>query len=162
MIKMFTFKIKAMKNLTFHPYNRKKHLGGWGQPKGHYFLVPGTWQMFPGAGRIPTTGIFTPSPFPKKIKTVDVHTLEWFDRTYGNSYFSATVILNFGMKDQYKVLLPFQYGYGSHSESVAFDALKVLGWKAKEGALWSAAKADDIIYRYNKTEGCKKRDLLSI
>jgi hypothetical protein len=35
-----------------------------------------------------------------KIKTIDITALEWFDKVNGNSYFSATVTLNFGMKDQ--------------------------------------------------------------
>lgn len=54
---------------------------------------------------------------------IDLNTKEWFDRVNGNSYFSAVVTLNYKMEDEKTMLLPFQYGYGSHSEHMAFKAL---------------------------------------
>jgi hypothetical protein len=43
-----------------------------------------------------------------KVKTIDITAKEWFDKTFGNSYFSAQIILNYGLKDQEKYCLPFQ------------------------------------------------------
>ena len=94
------------------------------------------------------------------VKTIDVNALEWWDRVPGNSYFSATVTVNFGMPDQCQILIPFQYGYGDHYKGVTRDALQVLGVQI-DGALWTVKDAG-IILRTNKVEGCKKRDLLNI
>ena len=49
-----------------------------------------------------------------KIKTIDINALEWFDKVNGNSYFSAIVTLNYGMKNAKVLKLPFEYGYGDH------------------------------------------------
>lgn len=48
-----------------------------------------------------------------KIKTIDVNAKEWFDKVNGNSYFSAIITLNYGMKSDATIKLRFQYGYGS-------------------------------------------------
>ena len=45
---------------------------------------------------------------------------EYFDRTYGNTYFSARVIDTDGDE---VLRLPFQYGYGSHCQRLVADAL---------------------------------------
>lgn len=149
-----------MKNLTFKPYNRKTNISGFCLVDGHYILLPGTWQIYKGGGRVPNHGIFTPRPFPEEVKTIDVNANEWWDRVNGNSYFSASVTVNFGMPDSYRFLLPFQYGYGDHYLGVTRDALQFLGVKI-DGALWTVKDAG-IILRTNKVEGCKKRDLLNI
>jgi hypothetical protein len=55
----------------------------------------------------------------KAISSMFVECREWFDKTYGNSYFSARVWIN----GKWKITLPFQYGYGDHFKSVAVRAL---------------------------------------
>ena len=45
---------------------------------------------------------------------------EYFDRTYGNTYFSARVIDTDGKE---VLRLPFQYGYGSHCQALVSKAL---------------------------------------
>ena len=45
---------------------------------------------------------------------------EYFDRTFGNTYFSARVIDTEGKE---VLRLPFQYGYGSHCQTLAAKAL---------------------------------------
>lgn len=97
------------------------------------------------------------------VKTIDVNSMEWFDRINGNSYFSATVTVNFGMEGQCKILLPFKYGYGDYYQSVALKALETCGMRLRPdslplGALWHV-KDYGVILRTNKVEGCKKRDL---
>lgn len=54
-----------------------------------------------------------------KIKTIDVQAKEWFDRTYGNSYFSMNVTVNYGMKNATTFYVPMQYGYGDHYRDMA-------------------------------------------
>ena len=55
----------------------------------------------------------------KQIRSMFIECREWFDKTYGNSYFSARIWIN----GKWKITLPFQYGYGDHFKSVAVRAL---------------------------------------
>lgn len=98
------------------------------------------------------------------LKTVDVHALEWFDRVNGNSYFAATVTLNYGLPDAETLHLPFQYGYGSHYEWQAFSAIRErFGLPEDRGAaLWSFCKDRGVILRTSKRENCRKRDLKAL
>lgn len=50
--------------------------------------------------------------FNQSVRTIDINALEWFDRVNGTSYFAATVIVNYGMKNEFSFNIPFQYGYG--------------------------------------------------
>ena len=49
---------------------------------------------------------------PKDIKSIDIDGREWRDKTYGNSYFSARVVVNYGLPMEKVFYVPFQYGYG--------------------------------------------------
>lgn len=94
-----------------------------------------------------------------KIKTIDVQAKEWRDRVNGNSYFSALVVLNYGMRTEKRFRLPFQYGYGNHYEYMAFQKLKKEGYIKGEDTCPSLAYRDaGIIYRASIQEGCKQRD----
>ena len=44
---------------------------------------------------------------------------EWFDRVNGNSYFAAQITLNYCMRDEVLIKVPFQYGYGIQYEYAA-------------------------------------------
>ena len=97
-----------------------------------------------------------------KINTIDITALEWFDKVNGNSYFSATVTLNYGTPEQKEIKLPFQYGYGSHYIDMAKQELVKLGLIETDRpmqALWSYCEEHKIILRTNKYENCKKREL---
>lgn len=97
-----------------------------------------------------------------KIKTIDIQAKEWFDKTYGNSYFSANVTLNYGMKTEKSIYLPFQYGYGSHYIDMAFKALqkqKIIKTTESNEAFWRFCERNKIILRTSKKENCLKRDL---
>jgi hypothetical protein len=94
------------------------------------------------------------------MKTIDINALEWFDKTYGNSYFAGTITINFGMPDKKAFLMPFQYGYGSQYE---YEALKTL---QKENlipdninSLWQYCNDNNIILRSNIVKNCKQREL---
>ena len=101
-----------------------------------------------------------------KIKTIDINARDWFDRVNGNSYFSATVIINYGRKTAIIINLPFQYGCGDHYIDMASQELIKLGYirvkKNKNNGyipLWAYCQDNKIILRTNKQENCKKRDL---
>ena len=97
-----------------------------------------------------------------KIKTIDVNAKEWFDRVNGNSYFSADITVNFGMKTEKHFTLPFQYGYGNHYEHQAFKELQKQGLVKPEDertSYWGYYRDHGIIYRHSKRENCLKREL---
>ena len=97
-----------------------------------------------------------------KIKTIIVQAKEWFDKVNGNSYFSAEVTLNFGLKDQRVHYLPFQYGYGDHYRDAAYKHLQEVGEIPKQEGMksyWSYYEDNGIVYRHSKEENCKKREL---
>lgn len=50
------------------------------------------------------------------MKVFQVTIKEWFDKVNGNTYFSARGLLCEEGKEDVTFELPFQYGYGSHSE----------------------------------------------
>lgn len=103
-----------------------------------------------------------------KIKTIDVNVKDWFDKINGNSYFAGTICLNYGMKTQKNINIPFQYGYGNHYETEAMNVLiqnKLI--KDAESfssggyeSLWKYCENHKIIYRHSKTENCLKRELM--
>lgn len=59
-----------------------------------------------------------------QIKTIDIQAKEWFDKSAGNSYFSAEVTINYGMKNQVNFYIPMTYGYDNHYKDVAFNEIK--------------------------------------
>ena len=98
-----------------------------------------------------------------KIKTIDVNIYEWFDKTYGNSYFAGLVVINYGLPTAKSFNLPFQYGYGNHSEHIAFEELQKRGFIPEQPAHTSFFRyyeENKIIYRYSIQKNCKKRELM--
>ena len=98
-----------------------------------------------------------------KIKTIDVNAKEWFDRTYGNSYFSANITINYGMANETSFFIPMQYGYGDHYKDIALKELIkrrfIKGIDSDKVALWIYCQDHNIILRYSKQENCLKREL---
>jgi hypothetical protein len=92
------------------------------------------------------------------IKTLDVKTLEWFDKVNGNSYFAGHVIVNYGMSDERKYKMPFQYGYGEQNR---YEAVNVLN--ENEGTKYAIHELRDagIICRFSK-QSAKKSELKNI
>jgi len=86
-------------------------------------------------------------------KTIDIQGKEWFDKTYGNSYFSAVVTLDYLLPTQKTIVLPFQYGYGDSYTQAAAEAL---GLKAP---LSYSAREAGIMLRANIECGCLQRDV---
>ncbi len=104
-----------------------------------------------------------------QIKTLDIHAKEWFDRSAGNSYFSACININYGMKSQVNVLIPFQYGYGDHYKDMALKELIKQGFikdseqyqNGGSEAIWKYCERKNIILRTNKVNNCKKSEVIA-
>lgn len=97
-----------------------------------------------------------------KIKTLDITAKEWFDRVNGNSYFAARIVVNFGLKSEQTILLPFQYGYGEQYIYAAATELvnrEILAEAAYKNAFTMRCRDNGIILRYSKQENCLKRDV---
>ena len=90
------------------------------------------------------------------IKTIDVQAKQWFDKVYGNSYFSARVTVNYGLPGEFEIRVPYEYGYGNYYEYAALKALQDIGLLSGITALWQI-KEKGIILRSSKQEGCLKR-----
>ena len=96
-----------------------------------------------------------------KIKTIDVQAKQWFDKVNGNSYFSAIITLNFGLKNQKQIGLPFQYGYGSQYEYEAMHVLQTENYLPTEKicSLYQYCNDNKIILRTNKKDKCLKSEV---
>ena len=69
------------------------------------------------------------SLFATKIKrSVNIDVREWFDKTGGNSYFSALITID----GKAEFVLPLQYGYGDYSKWLAVRELFKRGYIAQE------------------------------
>jgi len=95
-----------------------------------------------------------------KIKTLDINAKEWFDKINGNSYFSGDITINYGMKTEKTINMPFTYGYGNHYIDEAEKILLNNGYiKDLYHCLSRHCKENGIILRTSKKENCKKKDL---
>lgn len=92
---------------------------------------------------------------------LEINAKEWFDRTNGNSYFSARITLD----DRQIAILPFQYGYGSHYLDMALQELVKIGAftdTVKSGTpLWQYCADHKIKVISNMQDKCLKRDVLA-
>lgn len=97
------------------------------------------------------------------IKTIDINARTWFDKVNGNSYFSAIVVVNYGLPTAKELKLPFQYGYGSYYEEAAKGALIEAGLITSNGmqGLYSYCQDNSIILRSNNQKGCLKREVVN-
>lgn len=99
------------------------------------------------------------------VKTIDIQAKEWFDRVNGNSYFSARVTVNYQLKGEQVLTIPFQYGYG---DSYIQESMKTLidkgiikdaeNHKYGNEAIWNYARRKQIVLRYNKQANCTKKE----
>ena len=97
-----------------------------------------------------------------KIKTIRHEAKEWFDKINGNSYFSAKITINEGMKSQKVIKVPFQYGYGDHYNDMCFEELQKLNIIEKQEnhkRYWRYYKENNIKFTCYKIENCLKREV---
>lgn len=94
-----------------------------------------------------------------KVKTIDIETKTWWDRTNGNTYFANQVTVNYGTDQAQTFYSPFQYGYSSsHFHDIAGKTLENAGVierpRYSNGgaqALWAYCKENGIILRHHET-----------
>jgi hypothetical protein len=101
-----------------------------------------------------------------KIKTIDIKSLEWWDKTYGNTYFAAIITINFGMKTEKQFKLPFQYGYGSQyiceASKLLIEEKLIKPVDPQRFSFWRYCDENKIILRTNTQKNCLQRELKNI
>lgn len=58
------------------------------------------------------------------VECVHITARRWFQRSYGNTYFSLVVDVEIAGKLVEVVNVPFEYGYGDHYDTVALEQFK--------------------------------------
>lgn len=98
------------------------------------------------------------------IYTIDINAKEWFDKINGNSYFSGTITLNYGLDKEETFLMPFQYGYGRQYEQEAKAILTQFNKISPEyhESLLLYCMTHKITLRSKILTGCKKIELKQI
>jgi len=98
----------------------------------------------------------------KQVKTIDVTVKEWFDKSAGNSYFSARIIFNYGISNEYSISLPFQYGYGDLYEDMAMKEIIKLFPRVKLAGcrLWQL-REKGVILHSEKIRNCTKKEAVN-
>lgn len=93
------------------------------------------------------------------IKTIIIEGKEWWDKTYGNSYNSVQVTVNYKTKSEFSFSIPFQYGYGSYYIQSAVEHLIKVGAVTDANAIHKLRMSGKITFDTSIQEGCKKRDV---
>lgn len=83
----------------------------------------------------------------REANLIELDITEWFDKTYGNTYFSAWVYF----KGEHH-FLPFQYGYGSYAEDVALKMLFDKDLLPNESRRYVLSTEYNVTVHTNKTE----------
>jgi hypothetical protein len=90
------------------------------------------------------------------MKTLDINAREWFDKENGNSYFSAQIVVDYGLPTYKKYFLPFQYGYGDFFQWQSLKHLQNVGEIADNIThLWQL-RDNGIIIRTSKIKALKR------
>ena len=90
------------------------------------------------------------------IKTLDINAKEWFDRINGNSYFSGQIIVNYGLTDEKRFFMPFQYGYGDSFQWQALKNLQEIGLLANDISHFWQLRDKGIRIRTSKRKALKR------
>ncbi|MDR0341481.1 MAG: hypothetical protein LBH55_04395 [Mycoplasmataceae bacterium] len=100
------------------------------------------------------------------IKTIDISTKTWLDKTYGNTYYGSRITVNFGLADEQTYYIKFGYGDGGNAfHEIMSYLVKRYGIEGKHYGTgsYSLRKVKDelgIIVRENVYNFCKKRDVI--
>lgn len=88
----------------------------------------------------------------KNIKTLKIYGRRWFQKSYGNTYHTTTVIIN-----GKEIKSGITYGYGNHYLQTAADVLKSTGYDIPENK--SEAYAMMTKYDHEVVDVKRKKDL---
>lgn len=91
-----------------------------------------------------------------ELKTIDIQILEWFDKTYGNTYFASRITLNYGLEAQTEMIIPFTYGHGNHAEFKSYEKIDEYFNLNKGSIGWRYCNDNNIIVRTNKRDALKR------
>ena len=91
----------------------------------------------------------------KSLKSVSIITKEYFDKRYGNTYFSAKVTIN----NKFNFNLPFQYGYSGAIDK-ALSVLKVAGI-ISDISLYDLEQKLKVSLKETIITNCLKRDVIA-
>ena len=95
-----------------------------------------------------------------QVSTIDINALEWFDKINGNSYFAGEILINYGMPNCQRLVMPYQYGYGDSYINEAIQTVKQLGLVPNVSNY--ELRDMGIIIRNHKKTNCKKSELKNI
>ena len=96
------------------------------------------------------------------IKTIDVLTKTWFDKINGNTYFAQKIVINYGRKNEKRLINGFQYGYSSYDYFALQFVQRELKLKTNLNNYELCGSHGKIILRSQTIKNCKKRDLYNI
>ena len=88
------------------------------------------------------------------LKTLIINVKKWRDKTNGNTYFTAQVVVNFAFSNQFEFDVPFSYGYGKQYLYDVERLLREAGIIGQERIEESNVKIIDIVNYVNR-----KKDL---
>lgn len=91
------------------------------------------------------------------LKKVEIYGKRWFQRSYGNTYFSVEIHIN----NNFVHKIDYQYGYGDQFQHVAFKWLKENGYVKTDENTWSWRyfKENNIEYSVYAQDVKRKKDL---
>jgi len=90
------------------------------------------------------------------MKTLDINAKEWFDKVNGNSYFSASIVIDYDLPTYKKYFLPFQYGYGEQYLWKTLKHLQEIGLVADNiSHIWKL-RENGVIIRTSKRNALKR------
>ena len=88
----------------------------------------------------------------KRIETLKIYGRRWFQKSYGNTYHTTTVIVN-----GEEMKSGITYGYGNHYLQTAADLLRSAGYEIPENN--GEAYAMMTKYEHEATDVKRKKDL---
>lgn len=88
----------------------------------------------------------------KRIETLKIYGKRWFQKSYGNTYHTVTVIVN-----GEEMKSGITYGYGNHYLQTAADMLRNVGYDIPENN--GEAYAMMTKYEHEATDVKRKKDL---
>lgn len=101
---------------------------------------------------------YTPASLTDTTSSITVIGRRWFDRVNGNTYFTASILVDGKQVHS----LPRQYGHGNHYLTVATEWLEKEGYIKREHRsepLWQVANREGFILHYEAIDVQRKKDL---
>ena len=90
------------------------------------------------------------------IKTIEIQARRWFQKSYGNTYFSGEIYVN----DKLAGKVVFEYGYGDHCIDFLFKVAQETGkLPLTNDRLWQVCRDNDIKLLTNIVDVKRKKDL---